>query len=80
MEKLQTIYDDRKSFYGKAQTETIGTQLVLWSYDTKVSYIENGKAFVLGTYSQTTLRHIKEFLRQNCFKADSKKQIVADYM
>jgi hypothetical protein len=36
-------------------------------------------AEVYGTYSSTTLRHIKEFLKQNGFKAESSKQIMADY-
>ena len=37
-------------------------------------------AEVYGTYSATTLRHIKEFLKQNGFKADSKSQIEKDYL
>jgi hypothetical protein len=36
-------------------------------------------AEVFGTYSQTTLRHIKEFLLQHGFRADNSKQIMADY-
>ena len=46
-------------------------------YDARQSFY--GKAYVVDTYSQTTLRHIKEFLKQNGFKADSKKQIMEDY-
>ena len=35
---------------------------------------------VFGLYSVTTLRHIKEFLKQNGFKAETKAQIAKDYM
>lgn len=53
--------------------------LTLTSYSTEVATIANGVARVRGTYSQTTLRHIKEFLKQNGFRADNSKQIMADY-
>lgn len=91
--KLPAKYDSRASFYGKAQVfieEDDGT-LTLQSYDTKVAKIipahskktgsgwVNKKAEVYGTYSQTTLRHIKEFLAQNDFTANNSKQIMADY-
>ncbi|WAX15591.1 hypothetical protein EG103P2_00026 [Enterococcus phage EG103P2] len=84
--KLEAIHDSRKSFYGKAiviydyvdSMETATMKLV--SYDTEVASICEGVATVNGTYSQTTLRHIKEFLKQNGFKADSKSQIEKDYM
>lgn len=46
-------------------------------YDARASFY--GKAEVYGTYSQTTLRHIKEFLSQNGFVANNSKQIMADY-
>lgn len=51
----------------------------LYSYGTKVAEIKENKAIVYGTYSQTTLRHIKEYLLQNDFEANTKKQIVEDY-
>lgn len=53
--------------------------LTLISYNTEVATIAEGIARVRGTYSQTTLRHIKEFLLQNGFKAENSKQIMADY-
>lgn len=77
--ELSTQYDSRASFYGKARVEDYGFKKVLVSYTTDVARIENGKAFVSGTYSNTTLRHIKEFLLQNGFKAENSKQIMADY-
>lgn len=77
---LDTQYDSRASFYGKASVQVAedGTKR-LTSYTTHVASIKNGKPMVFGTYSATTLRHIKEFLKQNGFKADNSKQILADY-
>lgn len=76
---LQPQYDTSQSFYGKARVEVDNGKTSLISYNTKVAEIENGNAKVYGTYSQTTLRHIKEFLKQNNFKAESSKQILKDY-
>jgi hypothetical protein len=77
--KLQPKYDSRKSFYGKAIIEREENKLILYSYGTKVAQIEDGKPTVFGYYSPTTMRHIKEFLQQNGFKAESSKQILKDY-
>lgn len=77
--ELKTDYDSRKSFYGKAKIVINEGKTHLISYDTWVARIENGKAIVTGLYSATTLRHIKEFLKQNGFKADNGKQIMEDY-
>ena len=75
--QLETFYDSRKSFYGKAivHHKEDGTKL-LQSYSTIVARITpEGKAIVHGTYSPTTLRHIKEFLQQHGFQAGSKREI-----
>lgn len=77
--KLQPRYDRRKSFYGKAEVREENGRKILKSYATDVAEIRNGKAYVYGTYSPTTLRHIKEFLLQNGFKAETSKQILKDY-
>jgi uncharacterized protein YgbK (DUF1537 family) len=77
---LQAIYDGRKSFGGKAKIRTENGKTILKSYQTDVAYIKNGKAKISGSYSQTTTRHIKEFLRQNRIKAINTKQIMKDYM
>lgn len=85
MSELSTKYDSRASFYGKAQVITDGHKddgLItrLYSYSTHVATIKHGREVeVYGTYSATTLRHIKEFLKQNGFKAETTKQIMADY-
>ncbi len=78
---LEPRYDSRKSFYGKAQVDTgdKGDKNKLYSYGTLVAEIKNGKPVVYGTYSATTLRHIKDWLKQNGFKAETSKQILADY-
>lgn len=86
--ELKTIYDNRKSFYNKATVTEDKNGKYLTSYNTVVARItdkNNGYkiapyAEVYGTYSQTTLRHIKEFLKQNGFKAESKAQIEKDYL
>ena len=79
--QLDCRYDSRVSFYGKSEVEVFsdGSQ-VLRSYSTYVACITpDGKAHVRGKYSQTTTRHIKEFLKQANFKADSIHQILKDY-
>ena len=84
--ELMPKYDARKSFYGKAKVET-DTELgvtSLYSYGTLVAAVfwhlgDKGRAVVYGDYSATTLRHIKEFLKQHGFAAKTKDQILSDY-
>ena len=80
--ELCPYYDSAKSFYGKAKVFEIGNDVFLMSYDTIVASYNRGAKFaqVFDTYSATTLRHIKEFLRQSGFKAETKKQIENDYI
>ena len=83
--RLEPIYDGAKSFYNKANyfvshdsnTNTITKEL--YSYTTLVAKIENGRAFVKGSYSRTTTRHIKEFLLQNGFNFKDTKDILNKY-
>lgn len=77
--ELMTQYDSRASFYMKAKVRDENGRLTLISYTTEVAYIENGNAFVLGSWSATTTRHIREFLLQNGFKAESMAQMLKDY-
>lgn len=78
--QLKPIYENKKSYYNKAVIEDFyNGKKTLKSYETNVCFIENNKAVVKATYSQTTLRHIKEFLTQNGFKAETRKQILNDY-
>ena len=80
--ELCPYYDSAKSFYGKAKVIEIENDVFLVSYDTIVAFYnrETKIAEVVDTYSATTLRHIKEFLKQSGFKAETKKQIERDYM
>ena len=78
--ELRPRYDARKSFYGKALVIDDGEKTTLRSYSTNVAEIRDGKVKVFGTYSMTTLRHIKDFLQQNGFTAETKKQIEEDYI
>lgn len=77
--ELNAIHDGRKSFYGKAGVIEDNGIKTLRSYATNVAKIEDGIPKVFGTYSVTTLRHIKEFLKQNGFTAETSKQILKDY-
>ena len=77
---LMPMYDSRKSFYGKAKVIEMENEIVLQSYDTFVASIKEGKVIINGFYSNTTLRHIKEFLKQNGFEVGSKKELEKMYM
>ena len=76
-EELKPQFDNAKSFYRRAYVEKTHTGYRLTSYDSEVAEISDGRVF-LGCdwdYSRTTLRHVKEFLKQQGYKADSKDQI-----
>lgn len=82
---LQPEYDNRSSFYNKAIVDIDNNtgDKTLYSYHTPVAKIsKSGELELLPKWnsSNTTLRHVKEFLRQNGFKADSLKQITKDYL
>ena len=77
--ELTARYDSRKSFYGKAHVIEEDGQRKLLSYSTIVAWIDEDGAHVNGTYSATTLRHIREFLKQNSFYAGSKSEIMQMY-
>jgi len=74
-QELEAIYDKCKSFYRKA----IIDKDKLYSYGTLAMEIIDYQPIIYNMQSQTTLRHIKEFLKQRGFKAESKKQIEKDY-
>lgn len=64
---LHPIFSDQKSFYGKASTAIAGYATILISYDTEIAEIENGRVKMLckpDVLSNTTLKHLREFLRQ----------------
>lgn len=90
---LEAKFDSRKSFYGKAVVVEEYNSVSLISYKSCICQIqENGLDDVIVkiynvrdykgnslTFSSTSLRHLKEFLKQNGLKAESKAQIEADY-
>lgn len=83
---LSPQYDSRKSFYGKARVRTLddGTE-ILYSYNTPVVRVKDGQVTLLSrgylgwASSQTTLRHVKEFLQQRGFKTGSVHDIAKLY-
>lgn len=75
VEYLQARYDSRASFYKKAEIIEYNGAIYLKSYDTIVARIKDGKVFVRGWYSQTTARHINEFLLQNGYSKMTKKEM-----
>ena len=71
-------YDRRKSFYGKARiVEHENGDKDLISYTTTVASIKNDILYVYGWFSNTTARHINEFLQQNGFDPMTKKEMEA---
>ena len=66
-EELETQYDRRKSFYGKAHVIHYDDgSIALQSYSTIVAVIVNGNVIrTWGGYSDTTRRHVNDFLYQN---------------
>lgn len=75
--ELKTIYDNAKSFYNKASVKRyynkneLVYKIELISYKTSILYIQNNKLYFnykninnKNIYSMTTLRHIKEFIKQ----------------
>ena len=80
--ELTPKFDSRKSFYGKAKISFEGDRRLLLSYGTPVAFIEPDLPPVMldgWDSTQTTLRHVKEFLKQNGFKAESLEQMRRDY-
>lgn len=79
---LHTQFDNAKSFYDKAIIEIVGNNLTLYSYGQEVLTINNNEVIDFpmeeSKLSTTTLRHTREFLRQNidCNKSWTKKEII----
>lgn len=71
-EFLQPIYNSQKDYYKKAEVKTLYNNIkLLYSYNTLVCIIYDNK-YILNDnisynllFSNTTLKHIKEFLIQN---------------
>lgn len=81
--ELYARFDARASFYGKAHIKETATYRTLISYDTEIlkQNIKSGEIIWLcndkKAFSQTTNRHINEFLRQfTNEKAKTKQEII----
>ena len=73
---LEPRYTNVKSFYGEAIVTVTPQKKTLTSYDTEVCVLDEENNIVeIGYYSQTTNRHINEFLQQNGHKKMTKKEI-----
>lgn len=84
--ELKPVYDNVKSFYKKAyiidDEGVADKKLRLLSYDTEVAYIDNkGVPHLLDkfNYSKTTLRHVKEFIKQAGYETAPAKKLFSMY-
>lgn len=84
---LVPLYDSRKSFYNKTYIIRVGNLIRLYSYDTLVleigqDYYKLNKSINEKLlFSNTTLRHIKETLKQFYYKDGrtlTKKEIIKE--
>ena len=81
--ELAPQYDSRKSFYGKALVFQHDGYTELHSYQPPVAriYSVTGAVKLLPPWdsSQTTLRHVKEFLKQAGLYAGTRAELAANY-
>lgn len=84
--ELKPVYDNAKSFYNKAYViddeGVTDKKLRLLSYNTEVAYTDNnGVPHLLDkfNYSKTTLRHVKEFIKQAGYQIAPAKKLFAMY-
>lgn len=71
-EFLKPIYNTQKDYYKKAEVKTLNNNIkLLYSYNTLVCIIYDNKYILNDTinynllFSNTTLKHLKDFLLQN---------------
>lgn len=83
--ELRPIYYSQKSYYGKAKVLMLNyDQEILLSYDKKILYCEGKNIFIYPKLcynkdlTNTTMRHIREFLYQRGYKTliKNKKDIL----
>lgn len=78
--EVPNITNPKGSFHRKAhQIELDDGTIQLQSYETIVAEIKNGKCKIHGTYSATTLRHIKSWPEFNNLPSGTKSEIEAMY-
>lgn len=82
IEELKPLYNNQKSFYGKALVKDTSKGMELYSYNTLVAKNEKGKITITHNdnyLTQTTLKHIKEFIQQLGYEKMSKKELLATF-
>lgn len=75
--ELSTRFDSRASFYGKAQVVIEGDTETLCSYSVPVVQ-KKGNTYLFSeswNASDTTLRHVKEYLRQHGWSSMTKAEL-----
>lgn len=85
--ELACLYDSRKSFYGKAivehQDNNTNSLYILHSYHTPVLMydVRQNKCRIYSEnhLTATTLRHVKEFLKQQKLPCGSKAELIKMY-
>ena len=78
--ELECVYNSQKSFWGKATVDNEDGMVVLRSFDSRVAGISEGTVILfMQSFTNTTLKHLKEFLKQHGFRAETQKQILKDY-
>lgn len=82
IKELKPVYNSQKSFYGKALIKDTIKGLELYSYNTLVAKNEKGKITITHNdnyLSQTTLKHIKEFVQQLGYNKMTKKELLKTF-
>lgn len=79
--ELKPILNNQKSFYNKAKIEHVGEEKNLFSYGTLIASVYSNELTYLNknpeAYTQTTLKHLKDFLYQELnIKNLTKKEIL----
>ena len=78
--ELAPQFTNQKSFYRKAFIKEHQGLHKLYSYDTHVMTLNDSELVYLTDreehYSNTTLKHMKEFLQQNAYPKVTKQQLI----
>lgn len=80
--ELKPVIIKQKSFYGKATVKRKKDKKVLFSYSTKIAIYENGVLKIVcheSALSNTTMRHLREFLNLCGLEGGTKREILAKY-
>lgn len=82
IKELKPVYNNQKSFYGKALIKDTNNGTELYSYNTLVAKLDNGTIYVTHNddyLTRTTLKHITEFIQQLGYEKMSKKDLLQTF-